>query len=1180
MAWTKDQEKAINITDKNILVSAAAGSGKTAVLTERIVKGITSGKWSADRLVVVTFTKAAAAEMKERIHKELEKALAADPENKRIYTQLTLLQDACITTIHSFCQNIIRTHFEEAGIDPDFRVAETGEVRLLESDVFDQVLENFYEENDQDFYDFVSAFGGKKSDDKIEDIVKGLYLDAINNPWPDEWFENICDISNVTDENALYDNPVIGYMLENTRMRAAGFKDSLEKMLPLLTQENGLDAYYETAMSDMRLLEKCVDASDCEEMYKSLLAGTEPGALKRAKNGADESVKTRFKNIRGDKSRGKGYIGFFNTYAVLFRRITDKETGVMAEVKNTAGSLDVLVRLTKAFSNELEKQKRERNIITFNDMEHMALDILVKRENGESRLTDAAYELKEQYDEILVDEYQDSNFIQEEILNAVSNGHNRYMVGDVKQSIYGFRKARPEIFIGKYDYFTTEDICEDQKILLQQNFRSRENVLESVNCVFEHAMNKEFCGMGYGKEEELIHGLEYPEPTSLQTTFEGNAGKTCIEYIFEAEEERRDKSLLEAGLIAMKIKELFAAGYMVYDKETKGYRKLKFRDIVILARTKSNFDETVEVLMDAGISAYALSEESYLETFELRPIISLLKVLDNPLDDIAMASVMLSYFGEFDADELARVRVTDRYEFLYNNLKVFAESEDGEEALKEKVKDFLDMLDDLRVMAGESSVYDTIWRIVYDTGYYRYMATVGAGEKRLANIELLLNRAAVFSGTSYNGLFQFLRYIEKIKEAREEVGEVSVLSENEDVVRLTTIHKSKGLEYPVVFIMGATKGFRLTDDKEVVVCHDSLGIALRDIDLKRRTKKKTVFKSAVIDRINRDEISEELRLLYVAMTRAREKLYIVGTGKDEDTEKLLKVAPGEDFGINDLYGLRNYLEACMPAALSTKGGRYFEINKISSDEITETRLEPSEYNKESSEETSEIKLPVDEPYAFEGEISKKPKVTVTELKTAAHVDDEEKARDYRLEVAESETEEEKSVRENRGKRNGGISRGNAYHKLMEHLKFDDTDIQAQIDALVSKGLTDSESAGKIKTDDITCFLESDIGQRAKEAFQKGTLHREQEFMIGIPQDDISDLLLVQGVIDMYIEDEDGITLVDYKTDYVKKSDGEKVLTDRYGQQLSYYAKALEQATGKAVKEKIIYSFALGREIYL
>ena len=412
------------------------------------------------------------------------------------------------------------------------------------------------------------------------------------------------------------------------------------------------------------------------------------------------------------------------------------------------------------------------------------------------------------------------------------------------------------------------------------------------------------------------------------------------------------------------------------------------------------------------------------------------------------------------------------------------------------------------------------------------------------------------------------------------MGEVSVLSENEDVVRLTTIHKSKGLEYPVVFIMGATKDFRLTDDKEVVVCHDSLGIALRDIDLKRRTKKKTVFKSAVIDRINRDEISEELRLLYVAMTRAREKLFIVGTGKDEDTDKLLKVVPGEDFGINDLYGLRNYLEACMPAALSAKGGKYFEINKISSDEITETRLEPSEYKKESAEETADIRLPVNEPYAFEAEITKKPKVTVTELKTAAHLDDEERARDYRLEAAESEAEEEKPVREKRGKRNSGISRGNAYHKLMEHLVFDDTDIKGQIDKIVSKGLTDSESAGKIKTDDIKRFLESDIGRRASEAYHNGTLHREQEFMIGIPQDDMTDLLLVQGVIDMYIEDEDGIILVDYKTDYVKKTGGEKVLTDRYGQQLSYYAKALEKATGKPVKERIIYSFALGREIYL
>ena len=1175
MAWTKDQEKAINISDKNVLVSAAAGSGKTAVLTERIVSRIISGKTEADRIVVVTFTKAAAAEMKERIHKELEKALIKDPDNKRIFTQLTLLQDADITTIHSFCQSIIRTHFEEAGIDPDFRVAENGEEKLLEEDVFDEVLEGFYEENSEDFYDFITAFGGKKSDKEIEKTVKSLYYESQNNPWPEDWLDDIQAVSALTGYDELINSPVVKYLVETARRECREYEKSLLKYVDLFTPESGLSPYLENVYAEAGILRKCADAKNCEEMHEAFMGETAIESLSKAGKNADADLKKRFMAFR------KKYKEYLKKNDMLFSRIVDKETGVLSELKNTSGFIDVLVRITKAFTRAYDAKKRERNIITFSDMEHLALNILVKREKDKNSLTDAAKDLKDFYDEILVDEYQDSNYVQDEILNAISSGKNRYMVGDVKQSIYGFRNARPEIFIGKYDTFPTEDSGDDQKIILQNNFRSRGTVLEGINAVFKHVMKKEFCGIGYGKDEALVPGLEYPKATPLQKVFEKEAGRINLEYVYTEEDERREGSQLEAELIAMRIRELMASGYMVYDKDEKKYRALHLRDIVILSRTTKNFTETVDVLMNAGVGAHAESKDSYLDTFELRPVISLLNVLDNPLDDIALASVMLSYFGGFTADELARIRVTDSYDLLYNNLLVFADEKNDDEILQEKAGKFLEMINNMRELAHESAVYDTIWHIIYDTGYYRYIATVESPEKRLANIELLLNQAALFAGTSYNGLFQFIRYVKKVKEAKEEAGEVSVLSENEDVVRLMTIHKSKGLEFPVVFIMGMTGGFNLITDKADFVCHDELGIAINDINAKRRTRRKTVFKKAIINRIKRDEISEELRLLYVAMTRAREKLFLVGSGKDESFEKFLKVQPGDDFGINDLYNTHNYIELCLPVALDDlEGAKYFDVNITDSSNINpDSSPEPAK-TKNTEEVIKDIKIPLDKPYEFEAETHMRPKVTVTELKNGAYVSDEEKARDYRLEEAAEEINESSAGDKKNEKRKGGTTRGSAYHKLMEFLDHENEDIEGQIRELVDMGLMDEESAGMIKADDIRAFLGSGIGKRAREAYKDDRLKREQEFMIGIPQDNMTDLLLVQGVVDMYIEDEEAIILVDYKTDYVMKSDGEKVLADRYMQQLSYYAKALEQATGKPVKEKIIYSFALGKEIHL
>lgn len=1167
--WTKDQQNAIDIKDRNLLVSAAAGSGKTAVLVNRIVKRLLSGEISIDRMVVVTFTKAAAAEMKERIRKSLEKALKQTPDNLFLYNQISLLGDAPISTIDSFCQRLLRTGFEEAGVEPDFRIAEPGEIALLESDVCGEIIEKFYIEKGEEFYDFAAAFGGKKNDADIEQLVMSLYINAINNPWPREWLTKLPDTIKSGIDVSPEQNPVLSSYFDFLKLRFKSIKESYDAFIPMLNEENGLEKYLKCALPEADHFGELLSCKDYDSLLRRIDT-TEWITLPAVKDSeCDVEVKKTFKELR---EKGKKII---KEILPGLKRINNKEEYLYPETDYIYSVVKLLTEMTLEFIDKLDKEKRDRNIVTFNDLEHLALKILVKRENGISIPTTAAKELQDYYQEIMTDEYQDSNLLQEEILNAVSNGYNRYMVGDVKQSIYGFRKARPDIFTEKYEkYDTYKDghISEnDTKILLQKNFRSRGIVLDAVNAVFRQSMSKNCGGIDYTTDQELVPGLEYPEPQPFQKVFDNADGKVCIEYICEDNDERRPRNELEAELAACRINEMMESGRLVYDSDTGGYRKLRFGDIAILSRKKEMADVCVDVLMRAGISAYAESNESYLDTFELRPVISMLKILDNPLDDIALASVLLSYFGGFEPSEIARLKVTGRYDFLYHNLKAY----DNDDDLYKKTKIFLSEIDDLRKKAVNSSVYDIIWEIIYETGYYRYIGTTPSPEGRFANIGLLMNRAASFSGTSYNGLFQFLRYLDRLKEARQEIGEVSVLGEYDDVVRIMTIHKSKGLEFPVVFVLGMTGRFNLTNDSERMVLKDGLGVAVSVIDTARRLKRISVFKNAIMNRIKPDEIGEEIRLLYVAMTRAREKLFLVGSGKDENVDKYIKDHSGKVFDTETLFSIKNYFEICMSAAAFNKNNNLFDINISDSKNLITPEESKSVSQPVKKTGKKETEKSVTEPYAYEHEIIKKPKVTVTELKRMAMESEEETAVDNRIYY-------DKGSGITCKKGFSASERGNVYHKIMECLDMSDTekdeDIIRQIDLMTAQGLISPQGATEIKINDIRTFLDSETGKAAVKAFSCGKLIREQEFMMGIKQDDMTDLLIVQGVIDMYIEEDDGIILVDHKTDRVGKKTGEKTLTDRYRQQLYYYKKALEQATGKKVKKCLIYSFSLGKEI--
>lgn len=1205
--WTDDQKNAIDFHNKNILVSAAAGSGKTAVLVERIIESIVKRDMDIDRLVVVTFTRAAASEMKDRIRHRFEEILKDNPLNKKIYTQMTLLQDAQITTIDSFCLNILRTHFEEAGIDPGFRVAELGEIKLLETDTFNELMESFYEEGGDDFISFVSSFSGDKNDSKIEEMVMKLYYSAVNNAWPEEWLDNILKVYDFNPESRVEHMPFIKYYLDEYKERLAEYCALLEASMEDLKYLEKPEKFMTSAGEDLAMLTNILKEEDYVKSIQ-LIAGVAFGrAPVRSKDESQRELQDGYISIRNHIKK------FCTECSYIIGTLNDPEK-LMESVVNVRPFVKVLIDLTKTYINELDKKKRERNIITFNDMEHLALNILVNRDNGVSSYSQAALDLQDFYQEILVDEYQDSNMLQEEILNAIAKPDNRYMVGDVKQSIYSFRKAKPSIFIEKYNRFSSDYSKEnDIKIVLKKNFRSRANVLNSVNEIFNRVMQSDFGEVKYDSDAQLVPGAEFLTPSVLQNSFSDVLGRSQIDFIDIEEDEERDWVELEALDVAKRIKELIDRKYFVFDSRAEmSYRPISYKDIVILTRKERGVTKTlVDTLLDQSVPVHAESKGSYLETYELRPLISMLQIIDNPLDDVSFASGMVSFFGGFSSDELSLIRFFDRYEYLYKNMVNILKSSDLNEIDRDiysdeliyKIRVFLNLIKEQANAAKNANMYDIIWRLVYDTGYYTYINTMPAPDKRLANIEMLINRAEVFSGTSYNGLFQFLRYIEKIKEAEEEVGEVSTLSENEDVVKIMSIHKSKGLEFPVVFVIGMDRKFNFMDSRDRMVINDELGIAMDNIYEKRRLLRNNVFKEAVISKIKKDAINEEMRLLYVALTRAKEKLFLIGSGnifsKKEDGEffeenfkevegklfgnrdllafEVLERGYSEDyihfkkngiFGRNDMYNISTYMDVCMPVAIKSDK-KLFDIDIIPSSLLSLDRVSVKEAEgiKEVKKLNKTKNLADRKPYPFENEVALKPKVTVTELKTM-RMEEEEEAVSYRLPV----------TREN------GASRGSAYHKVMELLDYKRVDslddINAQSKEWLSLGLIKKEDLESVKLEDIFKFIKSEIGIKTRQAAFEGRLKREQEFMIGLEEDGRTDKLIVQGTIDMYIEEEDGLILLDYKTDFVPKDKDESMLIERYRIQLDYYAKALEQVLGLPVKEKIIYSFSLGLDINL
>ena len=1181
--WTSEQQKVIDLRNRNILVSAAAGSGKTAVLVERIIRRLTEDDTptDVDRLLIVTFTEAAAAEMKERIGAAIEKKLEERPGDIRLERQATLIHSAQITTIHSFCLAVIRDHFHVIGIDPGFRIAEEGELKLLKQDVLEELLEECYAEAKEEFLDFTERFGSGKSDKKIEEIILKMYEYSRSYPRPDRWLDQCVKAYESEDLEVRAE--------ERVRMRAADIERVLERGLKICEEPDGPYMYGDMLDSDLKELERLQRAENFDAMY-SAAAGFK---WKRLSSRKDDTVspdkKEKVKKLR---EQAKSLLkGMQEDYFYAPREVWQQD------MQDALPSVVTLTELVKRFAHMMDEKKRLRNMIDFNDMEQFALAILTEEKDGELVPSAVAGEYQDRFDEVMIDEYQDSNLVQETILTSVSRvsrgEYNIFMVGDVKQSIYSFRLSRPELFMEKYNTYSLKDSV-TQRIDLHKNFRSREEVLDSVNDIFRQIMKKELGGIEYDDSAALYPGAEFPPLPSGKEDF----CKSELLLLDKEDTRGEDERQAEARMIARRIRELIRDG-VVLDKETREYRRVQYRDIVILTRSIRGWAEVFSsVLGEEGIPAYSVSREGYFETYEVSVLLDYLKILDNARQDLPLAAVLTSVFGGLDTRELAEIRIAYPNVPFYNAAAMCAKGDAAEDAcmeeLRGKLRRFYDQVRYFREKVPYTPIHELLEEIIDKTGYGLYIAAMPGGAQRMANVEMLTERAAAFEGTSYKGLFNFVRYIAQLKKYDVDYGEAGIMDEQADTVRIMSIHKSKGLEFPIVFVAGMGKKFNTQDTKGSVLLHPDWGAGVDLIDLKRRTKTPTFLKKMIREETALENLAEEMRILYVALTRAKEKLIMTGAAKIT-----------EDGAVSDISsvfraeGAKCYLDWVLPCILSDETGKVkqespVEVSVFRAEDLTpqqeETQAEVVAEDVLRNWDASQVYEPelrerldaqIDYVYPFEDEGKMKLKFTVSELKKWASLAEEAGEEMYEEPVVvplipEFLKEEEILT---------GAPRGSAYHKLLELLDFTvDYDVEnliAAVQQLRQEGRLTDEMTECIRPKDILRFLGCRSGKRMADAARNGKLYKEQPFVLSVdaseiyPEDCSGEKILVQGIIDVYFEEPDGLVVLDYKTDKVRTGNE---LKEKYHAQLDYYAQALEQLTEKPVKEKIIYSFTLGEEI--
>lgn len=1336
--WTPEQLEAITQRDCNLLVAAAAGAGKTAVLVERIIRKITDDEKPVDidKLLVVTFTNAAATEMRERIGNALSDALEANPSSVNLQKQMTLLDRASIMTLHSFCLEVIKSNFHRIDLDPLFRISDETESTLMKLDALEELFEEKYEneEPNSEFFKLVDSYGRGRDDNTLREIILTLHRFTRSHPWPEQWLAHQAEAYNLAASACLSSTPWARVLLKSAAAELQGLTALLEKAASLASRAQGLQPYCGVLEADLEklneLLRLCetansdpavhssdkapVNANQVDPIWDALYAAFssfEPARLPRCGKDADTSAQDEVKAARNQmKEKIKKLLeSGFNT--------TSSE--IKADLIKIYPQLKYLSQMVSEFELLYQKKKKSKGLLDFNDLEHYCLNILI----ADDCPTAVAESLRERYDELLVDEYQDSNLIQELILGTVSGNqtgrHNIFMVGDVKQSIYRFRQAKPELFLSKYSTYPHECGHEDRVIQLYKNFRSRAEVINGANFIFRQIMSAQVGELNYTQEEYLNSGAEFIAPedpcsvggaievhildvtsaeteiipataasigmgddTSASRQMPGSSGKEIpgsgdnhmpdnsgsqmtgssgsqmtgssgrqstgqatgqpidpdteeFSEGAEGEEESLDNIQSEARIVGKRIRSLISqvsGSFNVYDKKKSKYRPAEYRDIVILMRATRNWaDIFTEELAAMGIPAYADAGLGYFKTVEVETMLALLQIIDNPLQDIPMLAVLRSPIGGFSADELSDIRLADRSALFQDAMKTFAaqNNEQQENIVQVKTAAFLCKLDKWRVIAQYTPTDELVWQLLTETGYYSYVGILPGGPERQANLRMLFERAKQYEETSYRGLFNFISFINKLKSGGGDMGSAKILGENDNVIRIMSIHKSKGLEFPIVIVAGCGKKFNMLDLNAGILLHQELGYGPDLVDLERRTITSVMPKYAIRQKMKLETLSEEMRILYVAFTRAKEKLIITGSVRDaqKTCSKWCAAADtSEDkLPFYEMLQASNYLDWIGPALVRHEasqvlrnsagpnvGSRIFS-NELSCWDIKLWGIGATSVKKEAAaaEEnvrrwlkdnksddggstdfiSEQIVRMLEWKYPF-GHLTAMPaKVSVTELKRRFMQEDQsDSAIPFTQPLATRPLFMEKE------KGFSAARKGTIMHFVMQHLdlkklmnvtrigdseeknKVLTKEIQLQIASMVVKEQLTEQEAEAVHSNEIAAFFSTTAGSRM---LNTAIVHRETAFTIEMKCREVikdlpagfgdSEMMLLQGVIDCWFETEEGLVLLDYKTDYVPAGGADK-MRQRYRVQLDYYVKALERITGQKVTEKFLYLF--------
>ena len=1341
--WTQEQKNVIDSRGGNLLVAAAAGSGKTAVLVERIIQMILNSdlKIDIDKLLVVTFTNAAASEMRERIGDAISKKLDENPEDEHLQDQLVLLNKASITTIHSFCLEVIKSNFHKINLDPNFRIGDETECSLMKLEAIDETFDILYEQNDEEFCYLVDCYAEKRGDSNLQNLILSIYSFVMASPYPKVWLKESAEDFNITYDFDFATSKWAKAILGTVKIQMEGIEKSLCKAIEdvygideLVTFTDKLKIEYEKIKE---ILYACDTSwSDAYRQISSMTFENYAKGVKRIPKDAPSYIKEEKDKAKKIRDNAKKSIEKIKT-SVFNKNYDDLKDEIKFLYPIVKSLSDVVLMFEQIYS----QKKRDKGIIDFNDIEHFALQILTETdengdfvfdEEGKNIPSDIALEYREKFYEIFIDEYQDSNQVQEVILSTIAKQKepNRFMVGDVKQSIYRFRQAKPEIFLQKYATYDTDLSSKYKKIMLYKNFRSRKEVVDSVNYIFEHIMSKNLGEIDYNEEEKLNLGANFEEVEDEKIILGGATEIHLMEKKVpevedpdeeEEEGEDLDASQIEARMVGKIIRDIMRPNengeiMQVFDKKLETYRNAEYKDIVILLRATSAWAPVfAEELINMDIPTYADMGQGYFETMEIQVIMSFLKVIDNPMQDIPLIAILRSPIYGFTPEDFIDIRITDKKvsfyeamrmfvgekidlsnaeeqdiaedeisddtgneiidvnineensyvdanmddyyqninyedfeyeneEFIYNdevmyesyisenveddliyeiNSNIEGDEESQKSELELKVRRFLDDLKELQEKSMYMSTDEFLWYIYTNSGYYAYCGALPGGSQRQANLRILFERAKQFEETSFKGIFNFINFISKLKKSNSDMGSAKTLGENANVVRIMSIHKSKGLEFPIVICSGMGRNFNTMDFRKDVLYHHELGYGPQIVDFERRISYPSIAKEALKCKINIENISEEMRILYVALTRAKEKLIITSSIKDIEqnmhkwssnisTEKMVSKY--------DILNGKNYMDWMMPAIIKHKDlediretynlstsismedeSKWYvktwnrddiDFEKHEKEGIREV-LNTMDLSQHDTEYYEQIEKKLNFEYPYLGVVKKAASISVTEIKKRQ---EEYEEQDDSLGLYKHKTtlKKPKFLSESqKSEKITGARRGTIVHLIMEVLDFEkvntESEIKAQIQDLVKRRIITEKESQVLSPRKIMRFFKSPI---AKRMLSSKFVKREQKIYTQIKMNDIylndeifknnretyeNESVMLRGVIDLYFEEDDGLVILDYKTDFVDENNKKEII-HKYKKQIEIYADVLSKLTGKKVKEKYLYLFGIDEQV--